>query len=986
MVLTVFLGGDCARADTNSWISSTAGSWFTPANWSLAALPTLGDDALITNNTTVIIQGATAATASNVLVENGGVTVGNVSAGTLTVDNEISVGALGAPSTLTLNLGTISFNTLSVGLSGTYSDTTFGTLVLTGSDPTIQMAGSVNVVVNSQITGTSGLVKGGLGTLTLAGNNTYSGGTTIDTGTLRVGNGGTLGSLGSGDVTNNGALIFNRSNTIAVSNAISGVGTLTQAGAGTLTLLGTNTYSGTTFINAGTLQVGDGGTTGSLGTGAVSNNSVLVFNRSDSVIVSNAIAGAGALTQTGAGTLILAATNTYSGSTFISAGTLQVGDGGTTGSLGTGAVSNNSMLVFNRSDSLAVSNAISGTGSLTHAGADTLTLAGNNTYSGGTVIDAGTLQVGAGGASGSLGSGGVTNNGVLVFNRSDNIVVTNLIAGLGSLIQAGTNSLILSNVNTYSGGTFVNNGGTLAVRDSHALGSGDLNLISGTLRANAMVIELGGSYVQGSNGTLEIALGGTNVFGKLNIAGTATLDGTLHVVPTNNFAPTHNDSFVLLTASNGVTGTFSTFTNDITSPSVLLSPELLYNPNDVTLSFTQLSFVPFAATRNQRIVARNLNAVANSTNASAVALIQFLDFVNDPTNNLPLAFDLIAPEELGALFTVAFADMDAHGSRFLKRANELRAGYSGLYRDLYDRSFSDGGEAADNSTLSQPPQDLFEQTVNNSWAVYIEPVIQFADVRGDANASGYNQSGLGITVGLDRRVNEQMVFGGAASYIGNDVSLSHGGDISADSGFVQFYGVWFSRGLHLEGMLGAGVNSYDTSRQALQGKATGNADAFIWTGLLGGGYDWQNGPWSFGPQAVVQYECASVDAFTETGSMAPLRIDSHSEDALYTQLGMTVRYRGNIPGTWTFVTPEASLAWRHDYLDSSIPVTAQLASGDGNSFTVHGPELGTDSVVGSVGVNFQWVPSFSTYLYYVGQLGRTGYEAHNINAGARIGF
>ncbi len=242
-----------------------------------------------------------------------------------------------------------------------------GTIILTGADPTINVANGVDAVVNSQITGTSGLIKGSLGTLTLAGNNTYSGGTTISLGTLQVGNGGTSGSLGSGDVVNNAALRFDRSDSVVVDNSISGVGSLTQAGSGTLTLTGNNTYSGGTTLSSGTLQVGNGGTTGSLGSGTISDNAALVFDRSDNIVLSNTISGTGSLTQAGTGTLTLGGTNTYSGPTLITSGTLQVGDGGTLGTLGTGNISNNSVLVFNRSDSVVVSNTISGTGSLTQA-------------------------------------------------------------------------------------------------------------------------------------------------------------------------------------------------------------------------------------------------------------------------------------------------------------------------------------------------------------------------------------------------------------------------------------------------------------------------------------------------------------------------------------------------------------------------------------------------------------------------------------------
>src|SRR5258705_9506946 len=95
-------------------------------------------------------------------------------------------------------------------------------------------------------------------------------------------------------------------------------------------LTGTNTYSGGTTISAGTLQVGNGGTTGSI-TGDVTDNGVLAFDRSDSVTFAGAISGTGSVTQIGTGTTILTGTNTYSGGTTISAGTLQIGTGTTPG-------------------------------------------------------------------------------------------------------------------------------------------------------------------------------------------------------------------------------------------------------------------------------------------------------------------------------------------------------------------------------------------------------------------------------------------------------------------------------------------------------------------------------------------------------------------------------------------------------------------------------------------------------------------------------
>ena len=104
--------------------------------------------------------------------------------------------------------------------------------------------------------GTVALTMNGTGTETLSGANTYTGTTTISAGTLEIGNGGTTGSLGSGAVTDNSALVFALSSNVTVANVISGSGSLTQEGSGTTTLTGANTYSGVTSLSAGTLQAG----------------------------------------------------------------------------------------------------------------------------------------------------------------------------------------------------------------------------------------------------------------------------------------------------------------------------------------------------------------------------------------------------------------------------------------------------------------------------------------------------------------------------------------------------------------------------------------------------------------------------------------------------------------------------------------------------------------------------------------------------------
>jgi autotransporter-associated beta strand protein len=314
--------------------------------------------------------------------------------------------------------------------------------------------------------------KGTTSTITIA-NLTVNGGTLHNgqaPGTLTLAGGIALGP-------NGGTLMAESADrTIIIPDAITGSGNLTASGPGTMRLTGNNSYSGQTIIRAGTpVHVGNGGTSGTLGTGVVTAHGSLIFNRSDSLTVGNAIGGTGSVTQAGSGTLILTGTNTYTKPTVISAGTLQIGNGGTVGTLGTDDVIDNGTLAFNRSDALTVSNRISGLGNLTKAGGGTTTLTADNTYSGTTLISAGTLQVGNGGATGTLGAGDVTNNATLTFNRTGDLVVTNLIVGTGTLVKNASGTLTLTAANRYAGTTTINAGALLLGIDN-PVGTGLLDL------------------------------------------------------------------------------------------------------------------------------------------------------------------------------------------------------------------------------------------------------------------------------------------------------------------------------------------------------------------------------------------------------------------------------------------------------------------------------------------------------------------------------
>lgn len=340
-----------------------------------------------------------------------------------------------------------------------------------------------STTVSGVISGTGSLVKTGIGTLTLSGDNTYSGGTTISDGVLKIGDGGTSGSI-TGNVTNNAALIVDRSDALSLGGVISGTGSVEKRGAGMLTLTGDNTYSGGTTIAAGALKIGDGGTTGSV-TGNITDNAALIVDRSNAVSLGGVISGSGSVEKRGAGTLTLTGTNTYAGGTTITGGTLSVAadvnlgnaagaltfNGGTLQVTGTTFTSTARTInwgaggggfdIADAGNTFTVSQALGGTGGLTKSGVGALVLTGTNTYTGGTTISGGTLQLGTGSSAGTIrGAVNVGAAGTFAIYNADTTGITNV-------TNAGSTSFF---INSSAGTAAITNDGSLYFREASTAG------------------------------------------------------------------------------------------------------------------------------------------------------------------------------------------------------------------------------------------------------------------------------------------------------------------------------------------------------------------------------------------------------------------------------------------------------------------------------------------------------------------------------------
>lgn len=359
-----------------------------------------------------------------------------------------------------------------------------------------------------------------------------------------------------------------------------------KAGAGNFVLTGSNSYAGPVVIQAGTLSVGNGGATGNLGAGTISNSGTLLLNRSNNFTVSNGIEGTGSLAKSGAGTVTITGANTYAGATTINAGTLRVGDAGTAGTLGTGevSISNNAALMIDRSDDITLANVISGAGSVRKVGANTLTLSGQNTYTGGTVISNGTLSVVSAKGLANHASNTVTVAGGATFSLDQNDVfgqhfdpiLTPIVINGGTVTNAGAFYNALGPI-TMNGGTLASAGpgvngysislkGTVTANSNSTISGPGITLGAGGVNSttfnvgSGVELNVNGGFIDGPGdawpsdqpsslvkaGAGSLLLNGTNSYtGDTTISNGAVVVGGSGVLNNGNY-----DGNIRLAASN----------------------------------------------------------------------------------------------------------------------------------------------------------------------------------------------------------------------------------------------------------------------------------------------------------------------------------------------------------------------------------------------------------------------------------------------------
>ncbi|WP_147155712.1 autotransporter outer membrane beta-barrel domain-containing protein, partial [Reyranella soli] len=746
-----------------------------------------------------------------------------------------------------------------------------------------------------------------------AGNNTYTGGTTVSGGILQ----GTTSSL-QGNILNNAQVTINQATNGTYAGNMSGTGGLLVSGTGTVILSGSNSYSGGTMVTGGTLQ----GTTTSL-QGTIVNNATVAFNQASIGTYAGSMFGSGGVSIGGGGTVIFTGGNSYTGGTSIAAGsTLQLGNGTTAGGSIQGNIANNGLLVFNQPVTATYGGVMSGTGGFTLQ-QGTVTVTGNNTYSGPTTVNGGMLVV-----NGSLASTVTLNNGSTLGGSGN---VGSLVAN--NAVIAPGNSIGTMTVN----GNFSQNGGTYVV-EANAAGQAD--------RINA---------------TGAATIGGGATVSVLAAAGTYQ----------------RNTTYTILNATGGVTGTYAGASSNF----AFLTPSLSYNANNVflTLLMNQSAFASGAQTGNQSSVGQALDAANASATGDFNTVLNALASLT--TQQGPWALNQISGQPIANFGTANVASnalfMNAVGQQMALARGSAGGGQRLALAEACDIAACDGA---------------------SPWSAWASGIGGLGSVQGNGNASTFTYNVGGTAAGIDYRVNPSFLVGLGAGYTAgtqwvdsfqgkawsNAVSVTAYGSFTPSDAFAGFYA---------DVLAGYAYANNQVQRQlsipGLQSRTSnGSTGANQFLGQIETGYQipvYAPAAATVTPFARFQLSSVNQAAFTEWGANSlSLNVAQQTTTSVRTTFG--AQLGGAVPvSTDRRLDLALRLGWLHEYADTARPMTAAFAGAPSNSFTVYGATPTRDSAVIGFSAATAVADNASIFLRYDGELG-SGTDNHTLNVGLRLSW
>jgi outer membrane autotransporter protein len=609
-----------------------------------------------------------------------------------------------------------------------------------------------------------------------------------------------------------------------------------------------------------------------------------------------------------------------------------------------------------------------------------------------------------------LDTGSVLNGNVLGGANTDNLILngtgTDSISkflNFENVTMQGTNWTLTGN-GTFSTSATVQGGllqvdgqltsPAIAIQTGGTLGgTGTLTgavTVSGTIAPGNSIgtLNVVGPYTQAAGSTYRVEISPAPAADLINVTGAASLlGGTVNVLAAPGTYSV-GQRFTILTASGGVTGTYTSLTDNMP----FLEFGLFYDPNNVYLDITQAIAVSFPS------IAQTPNQTAAATGAQQLGLgnpiFDALLVLDAPTARY--AFDQLSGEIHASLRGVLLDDSRFVRDGILQRLRQFgsvpSAGgpqvVSSYADDSDDNALAYTARRKGKVKAAVPPPLVTkaEPAPEQSFALWGNAFGNWGKLDGNGNAATTSTRMGGFVSGLDKTIagtfGAALRVGLAGAYQAQSIKVGdRNSSANVDSYHLAGYAALLNGPFALRTGIAQAWHTIDTSRNVIfpgfsdSVKADYDGRTTQVFGEVGYAVDYRTV--ALEPYAGLAYVRVRTDAFTETGGAAALTGIAADTDTTFSTLGM----RASVPlaTAWSATVLKGGLGWRHAF--SGVTPTAELAFAGGTPFTIAGVPIARDALLVEAGLDAAWSNDVTVGLEYSGQYAGNGSE-HGIKGRA----